>query len=296
MPEPAQSWNIKNLLEWTTAFFTRKNVDPARLSAELLLAHVLEVQRIKLYTGFEQVVPPAQLAAFRELVRRASEHEPVAYLTGRAHFFNLEFHITRDVLIPRPDTEVLVENVLQLARRTAGFETPRVLDLCTGSGCIAAAVAHHNKNSTVIATDISPAALEVAKQNITRLGLPDRVTLLEGNLFEPLSQLVDKDPFDLILSNPPYIATAKIAELDRSVRDYEPMLALDGGPDGLTFHRQILKTAPAHLRSGGRIFIEIAFDQGEEVLTLAQEYPDFENPTVLRDHAGNERVLTATRR
>jgi release factor glutamine methyltransferase len=182
MADVAQTWTIKRLLEWTIGYFTRKQVDPPRLSAESLLAHVLGVSRIKLYTSYEQLVSERHLAEFRELVRRAGEQEPIAYLAGKAPFFNLEFIVTRDVLIPRPDTETLVENVLQLARRTTGFETPRVLELGTGSGCIAAAIAHHHKHATVVATEISPAALAVARQNIERLGLNDRVTPLEGDL------------------------------------------------------------------------------------------------------------------
>ncbi len=296
MPELAQTWTVKRLLEWTIAFFARKSVDPARLSAELLLAHVLNVQRIKLYTDYERPLTETELASYRELVRRASEQEPIAYLTGKAHFFNLEFRITREVLIPRPDTETLVENVLQLARRTAGFETPRILDLCTGSGCIAAAIAHHNKNATLVASDASSAALDVARRNFEQLGLNDRITVLQGDLFEPLSQLVDQHPFDMVVSNPPYIATAQIEQLDRSVKDYEPLTALDGGPDGLAFHRRILAGAPQRLRGGGRIFLEIAFDQSEAIRALAAEYPGFEDPRVLKDHAGNDRVLTATRK
>jgi release factor glutamine methyltransferase len=295
MSDPAQVWTVKRLLEWTTGFFTRKDVDPARLSAEQLLAHVLNVPRIKLYTDFERPLNESELSAYRELVRRASEQEPIAYLTGKAHFFNLEFEVTRDVLIPRPDTETLVENVLQLARRTSGFETPRVLDVCTGSGCIAAAIAHHHKHATIVATDVSPPALEVARRNLERLGLNDRVTLLEGNMFEPLSQQVDQHPFDLIVSNPPYIATDKVETLDRSVRDYEPRIALDGGPDGLTFHRQLFTGAPARLRSGGRIYFEIAFDQAEQVLALASEHADFEQVQILKDAGGNNRVVTAVR-
>lgn len=293
MPEPAQTWTVKRLLEWTAAFFTRKQVDPARLSAELLLAHVLKVPRIKLYTDYERPVGENDLAEFRELVRRASEQEPIAYLTGKAHFFNLEFNITRDVLIPRPDTETLVENVLQLARRSSGFEAPRVLDLCSGSGCVAAAIAHHHKNATVVATEISPSAIEVARRNIERLGLADRVTLLLGDLFEPLAQAVDQHPFDLIVSNPPYIATAEVEKLDRSVRDYEPRLALDGGPDGLYIHRRIFREAGARLRGGGRIFLEIAFDQGQAIRALAAEHSQFQQVQILKDHAGNDRVLTA---
>jgi release factor glutamine methyltransferase len=296
MSDPAQAWTIKRLLEWTSGFFGRKAVDQPRFSAEQLLAHVLKVPRIRLYTDFQRPLNDAELAAFRELVRRASEQEPIAYLTGRAHFFNLELDVTRDVLIPRPDTETLVENVLQLARRTSGFETPRVLDLCTGSGCIAAAIAHHHKHAMVVGTDLSPAALEVARRNIERLGLADRITLLQGDLFEPLSQLVDQHPFDLIVSNPPYINTAKIDTLDRSVRDYEPRLALDGGDDGLRFHRRLLEGSSSRLRGGGRVFFEIAFDQAEQVHSLASQYSDFDEVKILKDAAGNDRVLTARRK
>src|SRR5687767_13501873 len=192
-------WTVRRILEWTTGYFTRKTVSSPRLSAELLLAHVLGVPRIRLYTDYERPLADEQLATMRALVQRASEEEPIAYLTGRAHFFNLEFEVNRDVLIPRPDTETLVENVLQLARNQAGFEAPRVLDLCTGSGCVAAAIAHHLKAATVVATDVSPAAVALARRNVERLGLAERVTVEQGNLFEPVSKLVEARPFDLIV-------------------------------------------------------------------------------------------------
>lgn len=291
-----EAWTIKRLLEWTSAFFSRKEVDPARLSAELLLSHILNIPRIKLYTGYERVVSPDDLGRFRELVKRAAEQEPIAYLTGKAHFFNLELQITRDVLIPRPDTETLVENVLQLARRTIGFETPRILDLCTGSGCIALAIAHHHKHSTLVATEISPAALDVAKKNVEQLGLSERIALLQGDLFEPLSSQVDQAPFDLIVSNPPYIASGKIPTLDRSVRDYEPIVALDGGEDGLRIVRQILAESPARLRPAGRLYIEIAFDQAALAIAAAEQHPEYEDIRVIKDNAGNDRVLTACRK
>jgi release factor glutamine methyltransferase len=293
MPESEGTWTVRRLLEWTTPFFTRKGVDSPRLSAELLLAHVLTVPRIKLYTGYENPLNADQLSAFRDLVRRASEDEPVAYLTGRAHFFNLEFEITRDVLIPRPDTETLVENVIQLLRREPGFENPRILDLCTGSGCIAAAIAHNLKDAVVVATDISPATVAVAKKNIDRLGLTSRVTIEQGDLFAPLAQLADRQPFHIIVANPPYIPTDQVPTLDRSVRDYEPHAALDGGPDGLSFHRRILAEATTCLRPGGHIFLEIAFDQSDPAKQVLAEHPAFTNARILKDQAGNPRVLTA---
>src|SRR3954464_7223977 len=156
-----EAWTVRRLLEWTTPFFTRKEVDSPRLSAELLLAHVLKIPRIKLYTDYERMMGEGELAKFRELVQRAAEQEPIAYLTGVAHFFNLEFEVNRDVLIPRPDTETLVENVIQLVRNQSGLEAPRILDLCTGSGCVAIALASRLKHATVIGSDISAKAVAV---------------------------------------------------------------------------------------------------------------------------------------
>jgi release factor glutamine methyltransferase len=296
MSDSGAPWTVKRLLEWTTPFFARKDVDSPRLSAELLLSHVLGVPRIKLYTDYERVLSDKQLAAYRALVTRAADQEPIAYLTGRAHFFNLEFDVSADVLIPRPDTETIVENVLQLSRNTAGFEAPRVLDLCTGSGCIAAAIAHHLKSSTIVAIDISDAALAVARLNIEQLKLSERITFEQGDLYEPFSRIVDAQPFDLIVSNPPYIATAGIEQLDRSVRDSEPKLALDGGLDGLVITRRILEGAPQRLRAGGRLYIEIAFDQAAAALDAAKSQDALEDVRILKDNAGNDRVLTANRK
>ncbi|MDP9174055.1 MAG: peptide chain release factor N(5)-glutamine methyltransferase [Planctomycetota bacterium] len=293
MPENEGTWTVQRLLEWTTPFFDRKGIESSRLSAELLLAHVLGVPRIKLYTDYQRAVGAQPLTAYRELVRRAAVQEPVAYLTGKAHFFNLEFIVSRDVLIPRPDTETLVENVIQLLRLETGLESPRILDLCTGSGCIAASIAQNVKTSNVIATDISPAAVAIARQNVEKLGLAGRVSVLEGDLFNALESMVDRQPFHLIVSNPPYIATGQIAGLDRSVKDYEPVSALDGGLDGLVIHRRILKEAPALLLPGGQIFLEIAFDQGALAKEVAAEYPAFERVRILKDYAGNDRVLAA---
>jgi release factor glutamine methyltransferase len=293
MPE---TWTVRRILEWTSGFFAKKNLDAPRLSAELLLSHVLVVPRIKLYTEYERPLTGPELSRMRTLVQRASEEEPIAYLTGRAHFFNLEFEVTRDVLIPRPDTETLVENVLQTVRHQPGMESPRVIDLCTGSGCIAAAIAQHLKTATVLATDISPAAVKAARHNIERLALNDRVTVKEGDLFSPLQHMVDVQPFHLIVSNPPYIRTGDLAGLDRSVREYEPLQALDGGLDGLTLHRRILDEAGNRLLPGGRVYLEIAFDQGDLAREVGEGYDAFDEVRILKDFGGRDRVLTLRRR
>jgi release factor glutamine methyltransferase len=296
MSQTAGPWTVRRILDWTTAFFTRKAVDSPRLSAELLLAHVLKVPRIKLYTDFDRPLEQATLDACRGLVQRAGEHEPVAYLTGRANFFNLELDVGPGVLIPRPDTETLVEQVIQLCRHQAGLESPRVLDLCTGSGCIAAAIAANLKTATVFATDISKVAVQTARQNIQRLGLADRVTIEQGDLFEPLSGRADALPFDLVVANPPYIPTGQIAQLDRNVRDYEPHDALDGGADGLAVLRRIVSGAPDRLVPGGRLYAEIAFDQGAAAREITGRSESLDDVRVIRDYAGHDRVLTARRR
>jgi len=286
----SEVWTVRRLLEWTKPFFERKEVDSPRLSAELLLSHVLGVARIKLYTDYERPLTETQLAAYRELVRRAGEQEPVAYLTGRAHFFNLELEITREVLIPRPDTETLVEQALAVIKSQPGLDAPRVLDLCTGSGCIAAAIASRSKLASVVAVEISPPAVALARQNINRLGFAERVTVLHGDLYAPLAELVDHRPFDLIVANPPYIASGIIDALDRSVKDYEPHSALDGGADGLEIHRRILAGLAERLVGGGHVFLEIAFDQGAAAKQLAID-AGLGKVRIIKDSGGHERVI-----
>jgi release factor glutamine methyltransferase len=302
MTTVSDSWTVRRLLEWTVPFFSRKAVDAPRLSAELLLAHVLGIPRIRLYTDYEKPVAPEPLARFRELVRRAAEHEPIAYLTGIAHFFGLEFEVTSQVLIPRPDTETLVENVLHLVRNQVGMEAPRVLDLCTGSGCIAGAIAQRLPRATVIATDIAQGAVDLARRNMQRLDLAGRVTVEQGDLYDALAHVVDAAPFHLILANPPYVTTAEMDQLDRNVRDYEPVRALHGGEDGLDIHRRIIAGAagaagaPAHLLPGGRIFLEIGYRQADAARELLAQHPAFDQVSILRDYAGRDRVITARRR
>lgn len=289
-----EPWTIRKLLDWTAPFFERKSVDSPRLSAELLLAHILSCPRIKLYTDHDRILSEKELAAFKALVQRASEHEPIAYLTGKAHFFSLEFKVTRDVLIPRPDTETLVEHVVQLCKHAPGFESPRILDLCTGSGIIAAALAKSIPTAQILATDICEKALAVASDNLKTFGLAERVALAQGDLFSALKSQPDLSPYHLIVSNPPYIPGGQIDTLDRNVRDYEPRLALDGGVDGLMIVRRILKAAPDHLLPNGRLFIEIAFDQGDLAIEAMQSVGKFTDIKVLRDDSGNNRVLTGT--
>jgi release factor glutamine methyltransferase len=291
----SETWTLGKVLDWTASHFARRGIDAPRLSAEMILAHVLNVQRIRLYTDLRRPMIESELTRVRALVKRAAEHEPIAYLVGSTSFYGIDIQVTRDVLIPRSDTETLVEAALTHIRLN-NLSSPRVLELCTGSGCIAAAIAKQCKGAEVVATDISLPAVDVARANLTRLGLIDRTTLLTGDLFEALESLVDRRPFDLLLANPPYIATDVVKTLDRSVKDYEPHLALDGGGDGLDPHRRILAGAERWVAPGALLLLEIAFDQEEKALWIAHQHEIFERVSVLRDLGKRPRVLSLMRK
>lgn len=290
MPD-TDPWTIQRLMEWTRQFFQRKGVDEPRLATELLLAHALGLRKIDLYTRYTQVVPDAPLAAFRELVRRAAEHEPIAYLVGYREFFSLPFKVTRDVLIPRPETETLVAEVIAQARQSGRAPTSlRILDIATGSGCIAIALARHLAGATVIATDVSEPALAVARENAQANGVSVDTRL--GSLYDPAA---GEAPFDFICSNPPYIAEADVAKLPANVRDFEPRLALTAGADGLSVIRPLLAGAADRLAPGGMLLVEVAFDQAGRIVPLAAATPGLADVRTIKDSLGHERVVVATK-
>lgn len=290
-------WTVGSLLTWTTDFFTRKSIDEPRLSAELLLAHALQCSRMALYTQYETIPSEAKITAFRELVKQRAAHVPVAYLIGKAWFFSLEFTVTRDVLIPRPDTETLVEFIIQHVRQRTEWTapgTPAILDLCTGSGIIPITLATQLATATFTATDISHKALAVARQNAADHKTADRIIFLEGDLYAPLEAVAAPTLFHVIASNPPYIPTRDVADLPPAIRDHEPRIALDGGPDGLSFHRRIIADAHKHLHPGGTLILEIQFDQGPALNALLTAAGHFQNIRTIRDAAGHPRCVSAT--
>ncbi|HVS70022.1 MAG TPA: peptide chain release factor N(5)-glutamine methyltransferase [Phycisphaerae bacterium] len=299
----AQVWTVGSLLTWTTDFFARKNIDEPRLSAELLLAHVLKCSRMALYTQYERVPPEPEIAAFRDLVKQRANHVPVAYLIGKAWFFSLELAVTRDVLIPRPDTETLVEFVIQHARQRAdwaGENAPRILDLCTGSGAIAIALAKHLPSAAVVATDLSAKALEVAQQNAQAHGVggpaPARVTFFQGDLYGAIEHMPAPALFHVIASNPPYIPSADVDRLPPGIREHEPRLALDGGSDGLEFHRRIVAGARNHLHPGGLLIMEMQVNQGPALIELLEGTRWLEKVRVIKDAAKLPRCVVGFRR
>jgi release factor glutamine methyltransferase len=283
------AWTVKALLSWTTDYLHKKGVEPreARLEAQVLLGHVLSCPRIELVARSDEEPSDDQKARFRDLIRQRVEGWPVAYLVGRREFYLLPFEVTPAVLIPRPDTETLVLEALRLLK---GQPSPRVLDLGTGSGCIAVSLAHQCKGATVAAVDVSPDALEVARRNADRHGVADRVSFHQGDLFAPLPAGA---AYDLIVSNPPYVTPTELAGLAPEVRDHEPRVALDGGPDGLAFYRRIAADAARFLAPGGSVLVEVGWTQDAAVRALFEGAPDLTVGASVKDGAGRSRVVTA---
>jgi len=278
--------DIQATLQQSTTTLAAAGIDTARLDAELLLAHCLQVGRTHLLAHPEQLLTPEQFACFQALAQRRAGREPLAYLTGRRWFYALEFAVTPDALIPRPETELLVEKAVRWLGQRHGRKT-RVLDVGTGSGAIAVSVAAHAAPEVeLLASDVSAESLQIAKQNARKHGVAGRITFLLGDLLDPLPE-----PVHLILSNPPYIASAVIPTLMPEVRDHEPRAALDGGPDGLRVIERLLAQAPVHLRPGGAIFLEIGYDQGPAAGVIARQYFPTAAIRIHQDLAGLDRVV-----
>lgn len=289
-PTAPADWTVRALLAWTTDFLKSKGNAEAKREAELLLAHVLACKRVELFVRFDEAPSDAERVQFRELIRRRVAGWPVAYLLGSRDFYMLTFEVDPAVLVPRPDTETLVAEAVE---RLKPLAAPEVLDLGTGSGCIAVSLAHQKKDARVLATDVSPDALAVARRNAERHGVADRVAFAQGDLF---AAVPPGRAFDLIASNPPYIAHGEFAALDPDVRDHEPRLALDGGPDGLAFYRRIAAGAGALLRPGGTLLLEVGHTQAAAVRGLLEGRAEFELGPTRKDGGGHARVVTAKRR
>lgn len=253
-----ETWTILKVLQWTTGYFSRKGIDQPRANAEVLLAHTLRLERIQLYLRHDQPLSPVELARYRELVQRRAAREPTQYITGKQEFWSLELEVTPAVLIPRPETEVLVETALEVL----GSEPARILDLGTGSGAIAIAIAHECPNVQVVATDCSAGALAVAARNVRKHKLEDRIALAAMAFFDAFTPRLP--PFDLIVSNPPYIGENEFPDLAPEVSRFEPSTALlGGGAEGLDTIRRILTNIPDYLKPGGTLLFEIGQGQVE---------------------------------
>ncbi len=307
-----EPWTIGRLLSWTVEYLGKHNADNPRLDAEVLLAEARGCKRIDLYTAYSEPASDEIRTAFRELVRRRAEGTPVAYLVGRREFYSLDFEVNPDVLIPRPETELLVVALLDHVKKqgardlglgtgnstSAPLPSPQspaqiaIADVGTGSGILAVCAAKYVPKSHVTAIDISPAALAVARRNAERHGVADRITFVEGNIFstEP------PDPrFDYIVSNPPYITTAEMEQLDRDVRDHEPELALCAGDNGTDVIAPLIEQATTRLKAGGVLFIEISPMIAGDVEQLVRQQSSLELGPTIRDLAGHARIVQAVK-
>lgn len=291
---PPHSWTIKALIDVTAEYFLKKGIDSPRLNAELLLAHILRCPRLDLYLRFDQPLSAEEITAYRAVVRRRAGREPLQYICGFQEFWSLEFRVSPGVLIPRPETECLMEQALAFYKEgtVPGGDAPRVLDLGTGAGVLAVCLAHEIKGARVCASDISRAALDQARGNARRHGVEKRITWVQGDLFAPFGKL-ENAPFDLILANPPYVAEEDFSGLQPEVRDHEPREALDGGPGGMDIARRIIEEARMFLSPGGRILVELDAEQMDEARETAMSAGAYAHLGVIRDYARLPRIFSA---
>lgn len=280
---------VKEILDRTVKHFQKYEITSARLDAEILLSEVLDMERINLYVNFDKPLTKAEVDKYRQFVIARSKGTPVAYILGKQEFMSLDFKVNDATLIPRPETEHLVEIVLDKIKDT-DLDRIKVVDIGTGSGAIIVSLIKlAQKEIEAIAIDISADALEVAKENADNHELLDRIDFRLGSLLEPVGEQVD-----IIVSNPPYIPTADIDDLQREVKN-EPITALDGGKDGLDFYREIIKQSVNRLNIGGFIAFEVGVNQAEDIATLLKGN-SFDNIEVIKDYAGIERVVLAKKK
>lgn len=283
-------------------YFEQREIDSPRVVAEMLLAHILQCERMRLYMEVDRPASPDELARLRDLVRRAANDEPVQYLVGEAWFFAKPFAVDRSTLIPRPSTETLVECVTRYVRSAPGYDDasdgPLVLDVGTGTGCIAISLALQLPHARAIATDIEPQAIDLARGNAERHRVTDRITFNVGNLFEPVRERPEWGQFNVICANPPYISDAEWVDpsmVGRNVRHQEPERALRGGPDGLAVIRPLIEQATRALAPGGLLAVEIGHAQRQAVIDLVAAQRGLGDPRVVKDQEGYWRVLLAER-
>jgi release factor glutamine methyltransferase len=291
---PQDTWTILKLIRWTDERFKKEGLPTPRLDAEVLLAESLGMDRVGLYAHFDQPLQPRELTRFKKLIQRRLAREPLAYIVGKREFWSLTFKVTADVLIPRPETEGLVAEALQVlvdAKRPT--RSWRILEIGTGSGAVSIALAKELPLASLVATDLSGKALAIARENALGNGVQERIQFLQGDLFAPLEE---GSQFELILSNPPYVPRSHFASLAPEVRDFEPRVALDGGKDGLAFFRRALPRVGEFLQPEGWFLAEIGAGQDPEVRKIAAENPDLDAFDFIPDLAGIKRVFKARKR
>jgi len=284
-------WTLLDTVAWTASYFKDKDVDSPRLTAEILMCHCLGMDRVSLYMDFDRPLNSGELARYKALIQRRVQREPVAYITGKKGFWDIEVAVSSPVLIPRPDTETLVETALsELTKfqQRPGEVPLKVLELGAGSGAVIISLARAMPGHHYFAVDVSPAAAEITLKNARSLECVPGLSVVTGSWFDPFSP---QAAFDLIVSNPPYIPTRDIETLAPEIQNYEPRLALDGGSDGLDCITEILSRAVVHLNAGGILLMETGFDQRNSIEALVKTMPGYEDFQSIRDEAGHHRVV-----
>lgn len=280
--------NIKELLNLSDNFLAKRGITSSRLDAEVLMADLLEMDRIKLYVKFDYPLKNSEISEYRRRIKKRAQRIPLAYITEKKEFMSLEFKIKEGVLIPRPDTENLVENIIAYCQESE-IEKPHIIDVGTGSGAIAVSLAHYLETAKVVGVDISTAALKTAAENVEKHGLSERMSILKSDL---LTEFIKRDinGLDIIVSNPPYISETEMKELPPEVQQ-EPELALKAGAEGLDYYYQLIPQAEKVLKKGGKIFLEIGYQQAEAVSEIFDE--NWSQPTVKQDYAEHDRIISA---
>lgn len=282
-------WTIAKMVQWAKTYFAKHDIDSPRTAAEILLAHTLKVERIDLYLKYDQPLESEELKIFKALIKRRIAREPLAYITGIKEFWSLDFAVTPDVLIPRPETECLVEAASDFLARDSKQSGQRILDLGTGTGAIIVAIASQYTHQHYFASDISTRALAVARCNAQRNNLSGKIQFVAGDWFTPFRS--QSEVFNMIVSNPPYIPSADIAELQPEIHCFEPRLALDGQQDGLDCYRAIIRCAHLYLKQDGLLLLEIGYNQKNDVLQIAGEDGNWEDFGGAKDYGGRDRVV-----
>lgn len=290
MPE---QWTILKLIKWTADYLSKKGINTARLDAELMLAYLLKTDRTHLYMNFDQPLHKDELTNFKKLLERRANHEPLQYITGCQEFWSLPFKVSPSVLIPRPETELLVEeSIKELSRSFPEDESIEILDIGTGSGALVAALASEIKEAHLTGVDISPEAAKLARENMEANNLSSSVSIMEGDLFGPVG---DKS-FHLIVSNPPYIPRRDLDSLQPEVAGFEPLSALDGGDDGLDYYHRIIPESLKHLIPGGWLMLEHGKGQSADIISIFKERDAFTDIESINDLAGIDRVVKGRRK
>jgi len=288
-----KSWTIKELLHVTSEYLERKEIDSPRLCAEILLAHLLNIDRVRLYLDFDQPLQNGEISRYRSFIRRRLNREPLQHITGIQEFWSLAFTVGPQALIPRPETELLIEQVLSLSGEAKVPQSPRILDLGTGCGVLAICLAKELDRAIIWASDISGEALDLARRNARKHGVEDKISFIGGDLLQPVSDQSLR--FDVIVSNPPYISSEALSSLPPEVGDHEPALALDGGEEGMFYIQRIIEEGPDHLNPGGWVLLEMDPEQTIKSFKLIEKTEAYQKKYRVKDYSHRYRVVVAQR-